>query len=103
MAVIAVMTVLFLARFEFRRVIRRIPIPGTTAQVTFFEDKPLLGGTAEFQIDFGDGAITKDWLDSTQVTQEQIRSNCRVEYDGETLRITGPRPTDSVEVPGFRP
>jgi hypothetical protein len=84
-------------------VIQRISIPGTRAEVVFVQEKPLLSRNAEYQIEFGNGAVTKEWLDSRQVTAKQIRDNCRVEYDGKTLRIFGPRPTDWVEVPGFRP
>jgi len=101
--VVALVSVGYFIVFGFHSVIQRIPIPGTKVEVTFLQEKPLFGGPTEFQVEFGNGAVTKEWLDSTQVTAEQIRSNCRVEYDGQTLRILGPRSSDWIEVPGFRP
>jgi hypothetical protein len=80
-----------------RKVISRITVPGhSPAQVVFAQ----IGD--DYRVEFPDGSYTKHWLGASETTAEEIRKNCRVEYDGQTLRILGPRQSDLLEVPGYR-
>jgi hypothetical protein len=102
-----VLAILGTTCISFQTVICRVPLRDYAPyEVVFIQEKPLIGGTAQYLIQFpGPGSTTKAgaWLNSNDgVTPKQIRDNCRAEYDGKTLRIVGPRPRDWFEVPGYR-
>jgi hypothetical protein len=85
---------------EKREVIKRVKLTGyEPAEVVFV--KLSNGSDTTFRVEYPNGAYTKVWLDSKTVTAEQIRDECRVEYDGATLRVIGPG-EHRLEVPGFR-
>jgi hypothetical protein len=86
------LAILIASGCELRTVIRRVPLPGYgSSEVVFVQRKPLVGGTPSYQVELPNGAVFEGWLDGRQVTAEQIRADCRVEYDGSTLRVLAAR------------
>jgi len=84
-----------------RTVIQRLPIPGhPTKEVVIAQLKS--GGETWYRVETPDGSYTKEWVKATDTTPEEIRKNCRVEYDGGTLRVLGPRPQDEYDIGGYR-
>jgi len=54
-----------------------------------------------YVIELPNGSVTKQWLDGSTTTPQEIREETSVEYDGNTLRIAGPG-KHKLEIPGFR-
>lgn len=85
---------------ETREVIKRVKLRGYEPAEVVFVQLGDRGETKDFSIEFPDGSYTKVWLDSKTVTADQIRHDCKVEYDGQTLRVIGPG-EHRLQVPGL--
>ena len=72
--------------------------PGDT--IDFVLCHPMIGDYG-WIVRFG-GAETKDAFVSGDVSEDEIKTKARVNYDGETLTVYGPR-GEEMSVPGFRP
>lgn len=98
--VVSVSCALVFTGFYSRTVIQSLPIPGHPSSKVVIS-RLQSDGETWYRVEFPDGAYTKRWLNGTETTPEEIRKNCRVEYDGQTLRVLGPRRSDVLEVPGL--
>jgi hypothetical protein len=83
-----------------RKVVARKPVPGQpSAEVTFVrEDCPV--SCRSYAVEFPNGAVTKQWLNGHQTTDEAIRRECRIEYDGKTPKVIGPG-NEVMSIPGY--
>ena len=59
-----------------------------------------LNSIVDYQVEIPGGAATKEWLTSKDTTPDQMRSECRVDYDGNNLRVVGPG--SLVSFPGIK-
>jgi hypothetical protein len=92
---------LFVLFWQWRVVVSRFPLRGyEPAEVVIVRYVSLAGGTTQYVVEMPGGAETKVWVSPADFPTQRIRDECRVEYDGETLRVLGPG-AYRMSVPGF--